>query len=340
MKTTITEIIIKFIQKSFRRDCVSAYAAQIAYFLIMSVIPFIILLSSLLRYTIVREDTILYLIEELVPSMVSGLLITVVDQVYNQPIALISITAVLAVWSAAKGIHCIINSLNKINDLRETRNWFLVRLRAMLFTFIFLVMMVLLMVLLVFSNSVLMLADNYAGVFLTKMIKFAMKRRFVILFLLLIVFFTCIYKFLPNRPKNASVFYQLPGAVFSAIAWYIFTFFLAIAVKYMNAFSIYGSMAALLIVMFWLYVCLTIMLVCAEINVYFEQQYAYVFQKLKKKKLVNRLYKKTLKSRKKGQRISKSLKKKLYIKIPGTFDPQEDPPEEEREEDVPEEEKQ
>ncbi|MCI8992349.1 MAG: YihY/virulence factor BrkB family protein [Eubacterium sp.] len=316
MKEVVIDIIKKFLDKSYKRDCVSAYAAQIAYFLIMSVMPFIMLLSALLRYTSVTEDTILYLIEQMTPSVVSGFLITVVDLVFKQPIGLISITAVLAVWSSSKGVHCIVNSLNKINELKETRNWFAVRLRAMFFTFIFLIMTVLLMVLLVFSRSVTELADTYAGAFLSGFIAFAMRRRFLILFLLLIIFFTGIYKFLPNRPRNASVFYQLPGAVFSAISWYVFTFFLAIAVEYMNAFSIYGSMAAVLIIMFWLYVCLTIMLICAEINVYFEKQYSYVFNKLKQRRFVSGVYKRTLKSRKRTREIKKSLKKKLYIKLP------------------------
>ena len=122
MKEVVIDIIKKFLDKSYKRDCVSAYAAQIAYFLIMSVMPFIMLLSALLRYTSVTEDTILYLIEQMTPSVVSGFLITVVDLVFKQPIGLISITAVLAVWSSSKGVHCIVNSLNKINELKETRN--------------------------------------------------------------------------------------------------------------------------------------------------------------------------------------------------------------------------
>ena len=249
--------------------------------MIMSAIPFIILLASLLKYTFITEDDILYFIEEFAPDYISSFLVNAIDKVYNQSVGVISITGFIAVWASAKGIHCMVNALNKINNLRETRNWFLIRFRAMAFTLLFLVVIVALMIFMVFGSSVSLIAQSHFAPIYLKIFNFIMDHKFVTMFVLLVVFFVFVFRFLPNRPQNATIFYQLPGAFGAAIAWYVFTIFLTIAVRYMNAFSWYGNMASLLIIMTWLYICLTIMLICAEVNVIFEVEFRVLFTKLK-----------------------------------------------------------
>ena len=277
----IEKTVRNFLYKSYNEDDISAYAAQIAYFMIMSAIPFIILLASLLKYTFITEDDILYFIEEFAPDYISSFLVNAIDKVYNQSVGVISITGFIAVWASAKGIHCMVNALNKINNLRETRNWFLIRFRAMAFTLLFLVVIVALMIFMVFGSSVSLIAQSHFAPIYLKIFNFIMDHKFVTMFVLLVVFFVFVFRFLPNRPQNATIFYQLPGAFGAAIAWYVFTIFLTIAVRYMNAFSWYGNMASLLIIMTWLYICLTIMLICAEVNVIFEVEFRVLFTKLK-----------------------------------------------------------
>ncbi len=71
----------------------------------------------------------------------------------------------------------------------------------------------------------------------------------------------------PNR--KASFKSQLPGAILSAVSWYVFSFGLSIYVEYFNGFSTYGSLATIVLVMLWLYFCMYIPLLCAETNVVF-----------------------------------------------------------------------
>ena len=91
--------------------------------------------------------------------------------------------------------------------------------------------------------------------------------RVIVVMGLLIIFFALIFKMLPNR--KASFKSQLPGAVLSAVSWYVFSFALSIYVEYFNGFSTYGSLATIVLVMLWLYFCMYILLLCAETNVVF-----------------------------------------------------------------------
>ena len=107
-----------------KRDKINAYSAQSAFFIILSIIPFLMVFSSLLQYTSVTESMLLEIIRHLMPEYVSPFLISLVDEVYSRSMGIISITAIIAIWSAAKGVQYMTDGLNSVNDLEETRNWF------------------------------------------------------------------------------------------------------------------------------------------------------------------------------------------------------------------------
>ncbi len=318
-KKDIEKVIRNFLTKAYQEDCISAYAGQICYFLVLSAVPFIILLGWLLQYTPANIETIHYIIEQITPGYVTSYVTEIVDTVYNQSAGVISVSAVFAIWSASKGVHCIVNALNQVNNLRETRNWFLIRLRAIIFTSLFLLVAIVLMVLLVFGTNAAEMASTYDDAIFAKFISFLLGRRFLIIFVLLVVFFTFMFKFLPNSPQNSSVFYQLPGAVGCAASWYVFTFFLSIFVKIFNSFSWYGSLASLMIITFWLYICLTIMLICAEVNVIFEIEFRVLYAKLKEKRSV-RVVHSVLPGRKKDKGSSNRSYKKVHEQYREQFD--------------------
>ncbi|SDB08891.1 YihY/virulence factor BrkB family protein [Eubacterium oxidoreducens] len=318
-KKDIEKVIRNFLIKAYQEDCISAYAGQICYFLVLSAVPFIILLGWLIQYTPASIDTIHYIIEQITPEYVTNYVTEIVDTVYSQSAGVISVSAIFAIWSASKGVHCIVNALNQINNLRETRNWFLIRLRAIIFTSLFLVVVIVLMMLLVFGTNVAEMTNNYDEAVFAKFISFLLGRRFLIIFVLLVAFFTFMFKFLPNSPQNSSVFYQLPGAVGCAASWYVFTFFLSIFVKLSNSFSWYGSLASLMIITFWLYICLTIMLICAEVNVIFEIEFRVLYAKLKEKKSVRAVHA-ILPGRKENTGNSKRTYKKVHEQYREQFD--------------------
>lgn len=89
--------------------------------------------------------------------------------------------------------------------------------------------------------------------------------------IVLIIIFLMIYKFLPNR--NASFRSQLPGAVISAVAWSLFSLGFSIYLDVYDGFSnMYGSLTTIILILLWLYFCMYIMLIGAEINAYFEEK--------------------------------------------------------------------
>ena len=254
---------IQLFWKKCKDDNINAFAAQTAFFVILSFIPFMMVFCSLLQYTSLSEGIILDAIQKMMPDYIAPLIITVVDEIYNNSVGIISITAVLAIWSAAKGIQYLSNGLNVVNELNETRSWLVLRIRATFYTFVFLIAILVLIVLLIFGRGVKRMVVSYSPIMEEITNKLHPFRFLIILFILMILLVT-MYKALPNN--KPSVISQIPGAVLCGIAWYIFSFGLSVYVKYFNGFSMYGSLTTIVLLMLWLYFCIYILLLCAEVN--------------------------------------------------------------------------
>ncbi len=259
--------IVKDFLSKLKRDNVGAYAAQATLFIIMSVLPFLLVLSSLLRYTPITESMILNGIHKFMPGSISPLFVSVIDETYKNSAKLLVPAIIIAIYSSAKAVQSLRYGLNIIYDIPETRNWFVLRFRAMLDTLLLILVMIVLLLLLVFGRKIQGLLVQHAPI-VSKVTEMILKMRMVVIFIMLIAVFCFIYKFLPNR--KATFRSQLVGAVGCAAAWYVFTFGLSIYVNFFQGFSLYGSLTTLLLIMFWLSICMYIFMVCGEVNSRFE----------------------------------------------------------------------
>ncbi len=255
-----------FIEKC-KKDNISAFAAQSAFFIVLSLIPFIILFISLVQYTPVTEGMILDMVNKVMPTYISPFLIGIIHEMYNNSVGLVSVAAVVAVWSAAKGIQYLMGGLNSVYDIEETRNWIFLRFRAILYTLLLVIAIVSSLTLMVFGNSLQHLFAQYFPI-IADITFWILQRRSLILLAILILFFAVLFKMLPNR--KATFKSQLPGSVMAAIGWAFLSFGISIYVDYFNGFSMYGSLTTIILVMLWLYFGIYILLVCAEFNNIYE----------------------------------------------------------------------
>lgn len=252
------------------KDNVSAYAAQSAYFILLSVIPFLLLLMTLVRYTPITKEAVSYAVLRIIPEEFQGLVKGIINEVYTRSSAVLPISAATALWSAGKGLQALNRGLNIIYGIHETRNYVLTRLRSIFYTLLVLLSIVLTMVLLVFGNSIQKALERHIPV-IAKLTAMIISMRTAITLAVLAGVFLMIYKFLPNR--RATFKSQFPGAMVSSVAWALFSFGFSLYLDYFPGFSImYGSLATIVLVMLWMYFCMMILLVGAEINAYFEDR--------------------------------------------------------------------
>ena len=92
-------------------------------------------------------------------------------------------------------------------------------------------------------------------------ISFFVNFKFIMVIGIATFAFAMIYTFIPSA--RMKFIYQLPGALFSAIVWYVFSWLFSLYVSLPDTYSIYGSLATPVIMMFWLYFCIYIFLIGA-----------------------------------------------------------------------------
>ena len=257
--------IAKF-TKECKEDKIGAYAAQSAFFMLLAIIPFLMVFLSMLKYTPVTESMLLEMYEENLPDYISPFFISITDEIYTRTLGITAVSSVVAIWSAAKGMHALTNGLNAVNDLEETRNWLVLRIWSAVYTVIFMVALVFTMLVGVFGNSIRTLAVDYLPI-LRDLSVVLSSFKGILLFAVLVVFFDVVFTVLPNKRMNFIG--QLPGAVLCALSWNVISLCLSIYINYFNGFSMYGSLTTVALMMLWLYFCIYSTLMCAEFNATF-----------------------------------------------------------------------
>ena len=100
---------IGFLLEKIKKDHVSAFAAQSAFFLMLSLIPIMLLLLSLVRVTPITQADIMVAAYEVFPKTISSTIISIIDEVYSQTSTTISVSLLVALWSAGKGVLALTN---------------------------------------------------------------------------------------------------------------------------------------------------------------------------------------------------------------------------------------
>ena len=254
-----------------RKDHVSAYAAQAAYFLIMSFIPFVLFLTAIVQYTPLTYREVRQAIMSVVPENLQGFVLNIVAEVFSKSAAVLPLSALVALWSSGKGTQALINGLNTIYHVKETRNWLVNRIYSMFYMFLFVLALIASLLLLVMGNRIHVLISGYVP-FLGNVIGRILGAKTFLVFVMLFFVFLVLYRYLPNR--RASLKSQVPGAFLTAVAWSVFSYLFSLYFTFFPDFSImYGSLSTLILVMVWLYFCMNLLLYGAEINAYFESQF-------------------------------------------------------------------
>lgn len=266
-------LLIRYIRGFIRKlhdDCIGAFSAQTAFFIIISFFPFIMFLLTLLQYVPLNQNEIMTIINKYLPSGINSYVFDLFTEFELQASGtIISITAITALWSASRGFLSIIRGLNSAYGIKETRNYFKIRFISTIYTLAFAVILIVTMLLLVFGNTIYLWIEQKLPV-LNDLALLIISIRTVTLLLLLTLFFTILYIIIPNR--KSRIMNELPGAALTSIGWMGFSYLYSFYIQNMGNFQrTYGSLTAIVLFMLWLYACMFIMFIGAEINVYLKE---------------------------------------------------------------------
>ena len=215
------------------------YAASCCYFLVLAVFPGLLLLLGLLRYTPLEVERLGELLAGFLPEALAEGAEELILLTYDNTSGLtLGLSAVTTLWSASRGIYGMITGLNAVYEVEENRSWFHVRLLSVVYTFAFLLVLLLTLIFHAFGMGLLVLQT---------------------------MIFTAMYMVLPsgqNRFLDA-----LPGALLASSGWLVFSDLYSIYVtNFAHLSNVYGSVYAVALSMLWLYFCMDIVFYGGVLN--------------------------------------------------------------------------
>ncbi len=261
----------------FREDRLSLYAAESSFFVVISVIPFLIVLFAASRFVApVSESDVLRALTEFLPTPDSELLGTVAAEISAKAsVPLFSLSLLTALWSASRGTLAVTEGLSNVYGRTASRGYILDKCRSVGQTLLIVALLLSALLAGVFGKAI---GDalRARGAVLSEAVDWLFRVRGAVLFFLLTLFFALLYR----SAGRLSLLSQFPGALASAGGWILFSYFYALYLRsFPGASYVYGSLAAIVLLMLWLYACMNILLFGAEIN-----KFLHRFMRLSKQK--------------------------------------------------------
>lgn len=245
---------------------IPTYAAASSYYLLFALFPLILFTISL--FNLVDPELTVRMVGELgelqyvVPEPVLNLLTGFIETAgRTSSVSVLSISGIGLLWSASSGMNRIIKILNSIYDYNYGGRLLIwSRIASLLVSLFFGVIMIVVLFVLSFSDVLIQFISEYIPV-----PEFILNDSFgvytyTVSFALLLALFLLIYTLVS---RNRGEFWQtLIASTFTSAAWLIISFVMSnIMVSSGRYDLIYGSLAAIIYLMLWMFlIILTLML--------------------------------------------------------------------------------
>lgn len=255
------------VSRSVLDSNVPTYTASASYYTLLSFFPILILICALLPLANINDVTLFSVLDDFLPGFILNLCESIYYQLAASRMALVSVAAIFAIWTAGNGVFDIIKGFNSVHGVKEKRNWFVLRISSSIALVLFLVSVAFFLVIMVFGNrfkDALLLHVNSFKVLYSALIHF----RFVFVWIITTLVLQFIYTIMPSKKVHFT--WQFPGALFASVIWSALSWLFS---KYVNAFSansVYGNFTSIVLAMFWVYWLIYIIMIGCIINYFHE----------------------------------------------------------------------
>lgn len=241
----------------------TVYATSGCYYLFMSLVPTVMILCCILPFTPFNLQLILQYIDEYFAESLAVILRNIASAVYSSNSATLTVSIVLTLYSASASMKAIMKGIDSAYQCENKDNFIKFSLRALVYMVLLVVTILMSLIIMVYGGKILSLIQKYFEN--VGPLKYLLsKGRYGLVMITLAVVFLFLYKLMPADKVNLKD--QLPGAVFTAVIWVIFSWIFTIYISVSNKFGAYGFIGTIMVTMMWMYYCLFFLLIGGFMN--------------------------------------------------------------------------
>ena len=269
MKSLLSVRVLRAAVAEFQRDDALGLAAQLAFYLILALFPFLLVLVSLMGTFSSPElaDQVLGYFREVTPQQVYEIIDSYLHDIIagNRPApGLFSVGLVIALWSASGAFAALINALNRAYDVEETRPFWKVRGIALLMTLGLSVMIMIGVLLLVAGPPIGSGIADLLGLGEVFTLVWNVVQWPVALSLMVFTV-ALLYYFAPDAGQPFR--WITPGGLIGVLLWVLASVIFRFYVSNFGSYdATYGSIGAVIVLLLYLYISSLTILLGAELN--------------------------------------------------------------------------
>ncbi|MHB1390441.1 MAG: YihY/virulence factor BrkB family protein [Thermoleophilia bacterium] len=250
-----------------RADGCTGLASMLAYNFFLAVVGVLILTVATMAYLPVENlgQLIVEQLQGVVPSDALSLIDRTLARILNHgrlPIFLISLLG--SVYIMSNGYAGLINSLNRIYRIRETRPWLMVRLRALVLSFLAAAFILGAFSLVIVAPVVASALSEDQGYSVTISVWLG-RMRWPAIILLAVGGIETIYRYGPAGGPRWRLL--TPGTIVAAAGWLLSTLGFGYYVNQFGTYdNVYGSLGAVVVLLTWMWISALLILIGGEVN--------------------------------------------------------------------------
>ena len=244
---------------------VGQQSAAMAYYLLFTIFPMLIFLSSLLGILNLNVEAVRELLSHVLPKTILNLCETYLQYVSHTASATILwFSLVFSIYFPMRAVNCLVRCVSRAYGLRRPEKPLRYQLQLLLFTLYLIVVIVAALALITLGERVLLFFIGHLDLS-RGLLRVWDSLRFVILALLLFATLGILYGMSQDRRQPAL--YILPGALLALVAWMLLSIGFSFYVEnFANYSVIYGTLGAVIVLLVWLFLSAATLIMGAEVN--------------------------------------------------------------------------
>lgn len=246
-------------------DNLTDIAAGVTYYGVLSLFPFLLFLVALASVVISPQqaEQLVKQLSTVAPGAVTQIVGDRIRQLgQQQNVSLVGLGAVGAIWAASGAVTALIRALNTTYDVQETRPFWKTRGLAIGMTLLAGVLALVSALVAVAAPGVASLVGGPVGTAIVWL-------RLPVAGLVMMFLWAVIYWALPDVEQDFK--FITPGSVIGVVIWVIASWGFSVYVSHFGNYDkTYGSIAGVIVLLFWMWISSVVLLLGAELNAFLE----------------------------------------------------------------------
>ncbi|MGZ3457063.1 MAG: YihY/virulence factor BrkB family protein [Archangium sp.] len=255
------------LKNEYQNDNVGNVAGAVTFNALLALFPFLLFLVALASFIIdpAQAEVLIKALSRVAPEAVTQILgQRLQDLAAGNNVGLLTVGGVGAIWAASSGVVSLMDALNTVYDVKESRPFWKVRGIAILVTLAGAVLSIL-------ASAAVVATPAFAKWLGEPFGTLVMWLRLPVAGLLMMFVWAMIYYFLPDVEQDFK--FITPGSVAGVLVWLIASWGFSVYVRNFGKYDVnYGALGGVIVMLLWMWISSQVILVGAEINAVLEHK--------------------------------------------------------------------